>query len=100
MRGLRLAPVRLSMVQNPYAAPRAEVKDVVPEKRRRPILVWVIVIFEVIGIIGGVYTAVAALSGHPVGGAEAQQYTKCLAPWDHLATLLISAISAAATVEL
>ena len=88
------------MAENPYAAPRAEVKDLVPEKRRRPILVWVITIFEVIGIIGGVYTAIAALSGKPVGGPEAEQYTKFLTPYDHLATLLISAISAAATVEL
>ena len=100
MQGIRLAAVRLSMAENPYAAPRAEVKDVVPEQRRRPVLVWVITIFEVIGIIGGVYTAIAALSGNPVGGPQAEQYTRFLTTYDHLATLLISAISAAATVEL
>jgi hypothetical protein len=88
------------MAENPYAAPRAEVKDVVPEMRRRPIVVWVITIFEVIGIIGGVYTAIAALSGKPVGGPEAEPYTKFLTTYDHLATLLVSAISAWATVEL
>ena len=88
------------MDKNPYAAPRAELKDLGAEERKRPLLVWVIVIFQALGIVGGAYTTLAALSGNPVGGPEAADYTKHLTAVDHGLTLAILAISTFAMVEL
>jgi hypothetical protein len=88
------------MEKNPYAAPRATVSDVAPEKRGRPVLVWIITIFMALGVIGGVITTVALLAGNPIGGAEVAEQLKYLGPLDHVGTLAISILSGFAYVEL
>ncbi len=86
---------------NPYAAPRAAVDDVGEEhKRGRPGLVWVITIFMGLGIVAGTFTTIAALLGNPVGGEEAAARLKHLGPLDHVFSLVVTAISAFATVAL
>jgi hypothetical protein len=85
---------------NPYAAPRATVTDVTPEQRRRPVLVWIICIFVAIGILGGVASTIALLAGRPFGGAEVAQQLSYLSPLDHVGTLILSALSAFAYIEL
>jgi hypothetical protein len=88
------------MEKNPYAAPRAAVSDVTPERQGRPVLVWVITIFMAVGLVGTVVTTGAALLGSPIGGPDAAEAMKVLGPLDHLWTLIITAVSAFTYVEL
>jgi hypothetical protein len=88
------------MEKNPYAAPRAAVSDVTPERQGRPVLVWVITIFMAIGVVGVVVSTVALLLGSPIGGPEAAEATKALGPLDHLWTLITTAVSVFAYVDL
>jgi hypothetical protein len=88
------------MEKNPYAAPRAAVSDVTPERQGRPVLVWVITILMAIGVLGSIASALAALAGSPLGGPEAAEQLRFLSPLDHVVTLVASAITAASAVEL
>jgi hypothetical protein len=90
------------MENNPYAAPRASVNDVVPEERKRPFLVWVITIFMAFGIVGGIATSLATLLGSPLGGPEAAEQLRRmgLGQLDQIWTLAVMAISAVGYVDL
>jgi hypothetical protein len=88
------------MEKNPYAAPRAAVDDVVPEKRSRPILVWVITIFMGLGVVGTTVTSIAALSGTPIGGPDVAAQLAFFHPLDHLTSLVSALLAAVSAVEL
>jgi len=85
------------MESNPYAAPRSAVSDVTPERRRRPVLVWIITILMAIGIVSGVATSIAGLLGNPIGGPQANPGMR----WgDYLWATALSAASIPAYVQL
>ena len=88
------------MEENPYATPRSAVNDVIPERQGRPVLVWVITIVMAIGFVGTVVTTIATLLGSPIGGAQAAEQMKALGPFDHIWTLVVTAVSVVAYVDL
>ena len=90
------------MEQNPYAAPRAAVKDHGPEKRSRPVLVWIITLFMAFGVISGIATSLLALLGTPLGGAAAADYMKSMGigPADHVYTIVVMAACAVGYIDL
>jgi hypothetical protein len=89
------------MENNPYAAPRAAVQDVGPE-RGRPVLVWVITIFMGLGIVSSVVSTLLALNGTPIGGDAVIAYLKSvgIGTFDHLWGLVATAISGFAFIDL
>jgi hypothetical protein len=88
------------MEKNPYAAPRAAVDDVTPEKRGRPVLVWIITIVMAIGVAGGLATSVAALLGSPIGGPAAAEQMKGMGRLDYIWTLALTLVSVVPYVDL
>jgi len=84
---------------NPYEPPQAQVADTA-NSSGRPALVWVIVIFQAIGIIGGLSSTIAALVGHPFGGDAVRPYYEQLTVVDHIVTLIATVLSLFATVSL
>lgn len=89
----------MSVERNPYEAPKAPLTDT-PRPRGRPVLVWVIVIFQALGIVSGLYSTIAALLGQPVGGEAVRPYIQHLTMLDHAIALIVTAISAFATLSL
>jgi hypothetical protein len=53
-----------------------------------------------IGILGGVASTIALLAGRPLGGPEVGEQLRYLSPLDHIGTLILSALSAFAYIEL
>jgi len=88
------------MESNPYAAPRSAVNDVTLEKHGRPILVWIITIFMLIGVMGGVVSTAAALLGRPIGGAQAAEHLSAMGTGDYLWALVFSLAAIPAYVDL
>jgi hypothetical protein len=86
---------------NPYAAPRAAVSDLTPERPGRPVLVWIISLFMAFGVVGGIVSSLAALIGTPIGGAETARYMTSvgIGPLDHAWSLVLMALSAVAYVD-
>jgi hypothetical protein len=58
------------------------------------------VIFQAIGIVGGLSTTIAALLGHPIGGDALRPYYEQLTVGDHIVALAATVLSLFATVSL
>jgi len=84
---------------NPYESPKAPLPDA-PPARRRPVLVWVIVVFMAFGIVSGLVSTVAVLLGQPLGGEAARPFVQHLTAFDHLMTLVSLGLSTLGTIDL
>src|SRR5438128_2114395 len=67
--------------------------------RKRPFLVWVIVIFSVFGALSGLAVEVAGLTGNLPNTRETANFL-ALTPVDHLATTFVTCLSVVGTVAL
>ncbi|HKK05959.1 MAG TPA: hypothetical protein VKA50_08940 [Gammaproteobacteria bacterium] len=77
------------MMDNPYGAPQAPVKDSADTPVKRPVLVWIIAIFALIGVISGAVGTLMLMSGHiPMVNEAERAYMQGLTPLDHLLTFI------------
>lgn len=83
---------------NPYAPPRAEVRD--RQAAGRPVWVWVICIFYLFGAISTAASLAFVYSGSASLSEQQRQYFASLSIVDHVLTLLVLGINTTAAVLL
>lgn len=88
-------------MDNPYSAPDAYVQDRADEPPKRPVLVWVIFIFAMFGVFGGVIGVVMQMTGHmPMVNNAERAYIQSLTPFDHALSLIALLLSGFGALEL
>ena len=84
---------------NPYAAPKAEIRDLGPA-RERPAWVWVILVYYVLATILTALSYAVINSGLVPMPAAQQKYLASLSWFDHVASISLLTLRLAAAVQL